>query len=59
MWLGRENKENMAWTRNCFGGPSSPRTSLIMVQYLYFRTTPSQNGKLETSNKCPKKIEFV
>ena len=25
-WLGRENEENVAWTRNCRGWPSYPRT---------------------------------
>ena len=28
MWLGRENEENVARTRNCCGWPSSPPWAL-------------------------------
>ena len=28
-WLGRENEEKVAWTRNCCGWPSSPRISVV------------------------------
>ena len=30
VWLGRENEENMAWTRNCCGWPSSPPGSYYL-----------------------------
>ena len=39
-WVGRENEENVARTRNCCGGPSSPRHTL--------------HGQIEVSSIDPK-----
>ena len=35
-WLEQENEDNVAWTRNCCGWPSSPRQHLDLFSHLCF-----------------------
>ena len=42
-WLGRENEENVARTRNYCGCPSSPRSSNLSLKYQKFTPTGFKN----------------
>ena len=35
-WLGRENEENVARTRNCCGWPFSPHGTVFRIKYILF-----------------------
>ena len=46
MWLGRDNEENVARTRNCCGWPSSPRS--WVKEILSISTNPSYMHLIQT-----------